>query len=131
MTSTEFSSSNTSGKPGITWKRLAAPVVVFNAIGASSCPQNALSSQLHKPDRNSSEISSSSIGVTGVIMGAIRKTSDAFVNTFSSTSGTGHTDQANIAAGTTNEMPSDEQQKERRMSDIDHLWESARRINGY
>ncbi|VDM56846.1 unnamed protein product [Angiostrongylus costaricensis] len=115
MTPTGFSSSNTSGKPGITWERLAAPVVIFNAIR----------------DRNSSEISPSSTGVTGVIMGAIRKTSDTFVNTFSSISGTGHTDQPNIAAGTTNEMPSDEQQKERRMSDIDHLWESARRINGY
>ncbi|EPB70215.1 hypothetical protein ANCCEY_10701 [Ancylostoma ceylanicum] len=83
-------------------------------------------------DVKKADAGAASSGVTGGIMGAIRKTSDAFANSFHMMTGTGQQNQANSAAAApSNDAPSADQQKERRMSDIEHLWQTSRQIHGF
>ncbi|KJH50197.1 hypothetical protein DICVIV_03636 [Dictyocaulus viviparus] len=86
-------------------------------------------------DMNNSSTEASSTAASGVtekIIGAIRKTSDVFAHGLQSMTGVIHHDEENMTKNVVNDSASSpENQQERRMSDIDHLWNSARQINGY
>ncbi|KAK6733955.1 hypothetical protein RB195_017617 [Necator americanus] len=83
-------------------------------------------------DSKGTDAAGVSSGITGGIMGAIRRTSGAFANTLHQVVGTGQPDQANAAPKIPSNEPSTGQQGgERRMSDIEHLWQTSRQMHGF
>ncbi|VDO42048.1 unnamed protein product [Haemonchus placei] len=108
--------------------------------------------EVHLQDLNKPATTSTS-GVTGGLIGAIRRTSDAFTNTLHLIAApTQEVRQGEIVLGKTMEILTDgvclqsevpplpvaetplfhgPQNKERRMSDVEHLWKSAEKIHGF
>lgn len=82
-------------------------------------------------DIKNQDPAAASSGVSGGIIGAIRKTSDAFLHSIHLIPAAPQQEQAQTNMPS---MPATEEsaaQKERRMSDIEHLWESSRKIHGF
>ncbi|VDL80980.1 unnamed protein product [Nippostrongylus brasiliensis] len=76
--------------------------------------------------KDSAQPVSAPSGVAEGIMGAIRKTSGAFSNTFHMMAPALPELKVEIP-----QLPTAEHQRERRMSDVEHLWESSRKMHGF